>query len=263
MTSFLATLHFKMLAMKYRGRGETIVQAEYMGSRLLVRATEDVGKLILAGIFEIDELTYLLRRIRPDDIFFDVGANVGLFSVVLGNAQPTIAVHAFEPIPLNVALCEASVHINELTNVRINRLCVGEVCGDVDFDTAADSAYSSIITAGHKPSARRSRVPVTTLEHYVAEHNVARIDVMKVDVEGAEKMVLSGGAGLLSEPDRGPRLVLLELWESHLAAFGTSVLEVTSMMTSWGYSGFVLQNGERVALQERSDLSIYNVFFER
>ena len=263
MASFLGRARFRILTIKYRGGGEVIVQAEYLGGRLLVRAKEDVGKLILAKSFETEELGYLLGQIHSEDIFFDVGANVGLFSVLVARRHATIVVHAFEPITLNAALCEASACINELTNVKVNRVCVGDTNGEIEFGIAADSAYSSIMDTGYKPVVRRVRVPVTTLDHYVAEQAVARIDVLKVDVEGAERMVLSGGARLLSDPDRGPRLVLLELWESHLAVFGTSVAEVAALMASWGYSGFVLQGGERVALQDRTDLSIYNVFFER
>lgn len=60
---------------------DAIRQAEYIGCQILVRANEDVGLLILAGSFEKTDLMYLLTKLRSGDIFFDIGANVGLFSI--------------------------------------------------------------------------------------------------------------------------------------------------------------------------------------
>ena len=77
------------------------------------------------------------------------------------------------------------------------------------------------------------QVACTTLDNYLEQNGVGKVDVMKIDVEGAEGMVLKGAEKLLSGPDR-PAIVL-EFEESAQQRFGSSCAQLTSMLTAHGY----------------------------
>ncbi len=262
MASLYSKAKFRLIAMKYRGRGDVVVQTRYMGCQMLVRANEDVGQLIMSGIYENDDITYFLGKLADGDTFFDVGANIGLFSLLCAHKRASTSVHAFEPIPLNASLFEASIHLNGFENISLNRICVGNDDGEQELTLASDSAYSSLISTDRKATVRRLRTYVTTLDSYVAYAGIPRIDLMKVDVEGAEMMVLEGARGLLSDAQRRPRLVLIELFDQNLKPFGTSITRIVEFMSRLGYCGLVLENGQTRRLMPRHYNRIYNAFFE-
>src|SRR5262249_1044464 len=149
-------------------------------------------------------------------------------------------VHAFEPVPLNYHLLESNLIINGFGNVVVNRAAVTDVDGDVEFNIAGDSAYSSMLDTGRKPVLKKVRVPALTLDHYSAQRHIETVNFLKVDVEGAEELVLKGAAGLLSTPARRPRLVLLELYEAMLSKYGSGISRVVDCMEHFGYKPFVV-----------------------
>ena len=138
----------KYLDTKFANTVLKIEQTTFEGVEILVRANEDVGKEILLQRFEIEELRYLTDKLPNDSVILDVGANIGLFSLVLASKSKNINVHAFEPIQLNAKLIAVSKQINHLDNLTINQTCVGASDGFVEFSVSTDSAYSSIIDSG-------------------------------------------------------------------------------------------------------------------
>lgn len=237
-------------------------QAEYMGAAILVRANEDVGALILARLFEKDDLLYLLSKIKKTDIFFDIGANVGLFSIVISKKLPDIEIHAFEPIPLNVSLFKASLCLNDIDSVIVNQCCVGDFKGEVDFSLSVDSAYSSIHSTGMRKELKVISSDITTIDSYAKEKNIQRIDIMKIDVEGAENLVINGSASVFSNPSLRPRLILMELYDDHFKKFDTSIKKVVSLLGQYGYKPFIFENKIKTKFIDRHHNRMCNVFFE-
>lgn len=246
----------------YGGSKQFVVQAEYMNCQILVRANEDVGVRIMAGAFENEDVSYLLSKIQKNDVFFDVGANVGLFSVVVAKKNPMVQVHSFEPISLNVSLFETSVHLNGIKTIKINQSCIGNYSGVVEFSLASDSAYSSIHDTGWKTEIEKISVPITTIDEYVIRNSVDTINVMKVDVEGAESLVLQGARNIFLNVEMRPRLVLLELYDGHFEKFNTSIENLVKTMCEFGYVGFVFENGLKTKFELRHYNKMCNVFFE-
>jgi FkbM family methyltransferase len=239
-----------------------VVQAEYMGCRILVRAEEDVGIQILAGNYEKNDLLYLLSEIQDGDVFLDIGANIGLFSVVAAKKNSSIKIHAFEPIPVNACLFEASIHLNGIKSIKLNRCCVGNVVGKIEFSLASDSAYSSIHDTGRMPEIDKIITEITILDRYCEINDLKRVDIMKIDVEGAEKLVLDGAQNLFSKHNRKPRLVLMELYDENFKIFNTSIDEVIKVMQHYGYKAFVVEGNQRHDYHSGLYKKYYNVFFE-
>jgi FkbM family methyltransferase len=214
---------------------------DVLGYRCFVYANETVGRsLALGHRFESLETRLFRSQIRPTDICFDIGANTGYFTTLFSALANTGSVHAFEPVPANVHLLAASVECNQFSRTKVNATAVGAECGKATFARTMDSAYSSLRDTGRDPVMGTYDVDVTTVDKYATDHKLPRIDIMKVDVEGAEGHVVIGAKTILSDPTRRPRLVMLELVEQNQAAFGHSASGVIQLMESFGYSTFRL-----------------------
>jgi len=212
--------------------------------------------------YEFAESKYLREAIRPNDICLDLGANVGYFTMLMAKAASAGKVFAFEPIALNAALLRASVELNSFSNVLISQCAVGDRAGAVSFSQSSDSAYSSIHDTGRKPLECTVTVPVVTLDEYLDGEGIERVDVMKVDVEGAEGMVIAGATRLLVDEQRRPRIVMLELNDQNLRAFGISVNDVVEKMQNFGYEPFVVEGqGKLVQFTRIHHNKDENVFF--
>lgn len=231
---------------------------------LLALANEDVGRqIVLFGSFEPDETHYFKTIIRPEDVCFDIGGNVGFFSMLMAKCASRGKVHVFEPIPLNAALIGANAALNHFGNLQINNVAVGSEKGSLPFSVSVDSAYSSLHPTDRIAEENTITVPVVTIDGYIAEQGIARVDIMKVDVEGAEDMVIRGAERLLSDPARRPRSVLLELFDINLKPFDSNVLAVVARMVEFGYAAKVLTPGGTDLVPFTPDMAnqYYNVIF--
>lgn len=253
----------KYLDTKFANTVLKIEQTTFEGVEILVRANEDVGKEILLQRFEIEELRYLTDKLPNDSVILDVGANIGLFSLVLASKSKNINVHAFEPIQLNAKLIAVSKQINHLDNLTINQTCVGASDGFVEFSVSTDSAYSSIIDSGRKKESEKINCPVCKLDTYVKAANIQKIDFIKIDVEGAEKLVLSGAQALLTHQKLRPNLLMLELYDLNLKQYATSVNDIVQLMSIYNYAAYYLRNSELIEFEPVLHANkIYNVFFK-
>ena len=233
------------------------------GVDLIVPSNEDVGRLIsYLGSYEPDETDFLIPSIRPEDVCVDVGANIGYYTMLMARAASAGTVHAFEPDPLCNALLHLNISINEFANVRLNPILLGAASGSMQFLRASDSGFSSLRDTGRRPIARTYRVKMDTLDEYLDMLGKGGVDILKIDVEGAEGLVLEGARRLLDDPHRRPRLILLELFEPNQRPFGSKVSEVVSRLGSSGYSPFVVCSGMRMPYTAAHENIFSNVFFE-
>jgi FkbM family methyltransferase len=150
----------------------------------------------------------LSRSLRPGDIFFDLGAFIGAFTLLASRlVAPEGRVVAFEPDPGPRATLERNLSVNRATNVTIAPYVVGDREGTVRFSMRGDSA-------SHVSDAGEVEARQVTLDGYCAELGV-RPTIMKVDIEGAEGKALGG-----SEVARGLRELVVEIHEPVLREQG-------------------------------------------
>ena len=229
------------LALVPKGR-RMVKQVKLEEFKLLIFANEIVGRLIwLFGSFERLESGYFRAQIRPDDVCFDVGGNIGYFTMLMASRLKSGHVHVFEPIPINAAMIELNKQLNGFKNVTVNNAALGHEKGVAQFAVSADSAFSSLLVEAETAPGDTIAVPVVRLDDYLAERGFARLDILKVDVEGAEGLVIGGAENTLSNPMARPRIILLELVDHRLAQFGTSTDALVSKLRSYGYVPHVLR----------------------
>lgn len=161
---------------------------------------------------------FLSSHLMAEDVFYDVGANFGFYSFLAEAILSKGEVHAFEPNP---RIYHYLAHNAAHSHVVAQQLALSNMKGDVTFfDTVDDSSGGSLIRDTEKAETAYAdtTVPATTLDAYVATHRPP--SVIKIDVEGAEQLVLEGAVETLK---KYRPVVILEVWggergETHHAA---------------------------------------------
>jgi FkbM family methyltransferase len=160
------------------------------------------------GRLEPASLALFARAIAPGATVWDIGANVGLFTLAAARAAgPAGRVVAFEPFPDNVAALKRHLHLNAVTNVEVVEAAVGREAGRARM-AAGDSLSEARLAADGAVE-----VPVVSLDGWAGAGRADPPSVVKIDVEGAEFDVLRGaGAALAHRP-----LILMSIHSDELA----------------------------------------------
>ena len=152
-------------------------------------------KVFFDGYYEPDLVAWLKRHLGPDDVFWDVGANVGAITLVA--AKSCRRVFAFEPEPAARARLEEHVAANGLRNVTIVPFALSSTEGVARFvlGPPSNSGMHSLVRGA--AGAQSIEVRTATADCLVDAGTVDPPSVLKVDVEGAELMVFQGAGALL------------------------------------------------------------------
>lgn len=211
-----------------RPKVEATYRNQY-GVILRLDLTDLIQRSIYYDTWECDELNLLIDVMRPGDVMLDIGANIGLFSMVgAGAAGVTGEVHAFEPIPENCDRFVENLHLNGFANVRLNEMAVADYRGQVRLAIDAGMASSSgsntsgcfTISKLTNP-VREVIAAVDTIDSYAEEHLRERqIRLVKIDVEGAEAAVLKGMRSTLAAHRADIVLLEVNLYTLSLGGYG-------------------------------------------
>jgi len=175
------------------------------------------------------ELVELMRRtLTPGDTIFDIGANIGLISLLLAKHDNGLdsTVHCFEPEPRNFKQLNQNIKHNQLLGrLHAHQLALGAENGTVDLHIRGTEGEGRHSIATDKGSTDSIAVTVQTMAAFANENRVTP-DVIKIDVEGAEGQVLAGMEPLLNQAP--PKHIFLEIHpkgEGEYMPDGTTTIE--------------------------------------
>ena len=203
---------------------------------------DELQRQMYFGLYDPTLTTLLRRRLHPGEVFYDVGANVGYFTLlasgIVGSAGE---VHAFEPIRANVERLRTNVRRNGITNITINEMAVADRAGEVSLyvpesDGAANSGWASIAPSARRPAA--ITVPTVSLDEYASGRRMPAL--IKLDIEGSEPAALAGMRELLGRDD-APDLVV-EVNTFLLDRLGRSPAAVIGPLESAGNELFAMHD---------------------
>lgn len=150
----------------------------------------------------------LLKRLAPfrPGVLFDVGANEGEWAIAACTALPEASVHAFEIVPAMAAQLAGGVS-RFGARVTVNAVGLSDRAGSITiYRTPDDTTKTSALQISPEYTATETPKPliaeeaaIRTGDSYLEEHGIARIDLLKIDVEGAEETVLRGFARAFAE----------------------------------------------------------------
>jgi FkbM family methyltransferase len=174
------------------------------GLRVEIHPNDDLSRaLYVSGLYEPATMLALKRLLRPGNVFVDVGANAGLFTLVascwVGQAG---RVFSFEPSEREYRRLLSHLELNRLANVTATANAVGDRRGRVHLRVASfpNAGLNTLGDSYVYPGVATDRieaVEMITLDEFVAANELTRVDVIKLDIEGSELAALKGAAALL------------------------------------------------------------------
>ena len=214
------------------------LEVERSGLRWSINPSGDFiqSGLFWMGMYNYWEIYHLSRILRSPSVIFDIGANLGYYSMTLatqlkGNCQ----VHAFEPNPPTYKRLNKNIALNNLHDVVIaHNVGCGDVSGTASMtEKPFNSPGATMVHVNESEG-----VFLTTIDQFVDSHSITQIDFMKVDVEGFEERVLRGAAAILN---RFQPILLVEIDPKRLAFQGSSAEAVLRILKLHGYRTLVPQ----------------------
>jgi FkbM family methyltransferase len=168
------------------------------------------SSLLLPGEnYDRNNFTAIEEIIKEGDICFDIGANIGIYSVVLSKLSGNAGnVHSFEPVNHIRQRLKANCKLNGFQDININNIALGAENSTVDMFQIKQGMFrggtSTFVENDNVESLGKDKfdvckVNVVQLDEYVKEQNLSKIDFMKIDVESFEWQVLQGGQKTIRE----------------------------------------------------------------
>ena len=198
--------------------------------------------LYVCGSFEPNEFAFLDRVLKPGMVFVDVGANDGYYTLFAARRVGTSGrVVAAEPSSRERAHLQRNLGRNGLDNVTVVPAAIGASSGLADLHLAhgVHAGHNTLGSFAHDDVVRASleRVPIEPLDAIIARLSLARVDFVKIDVEGAEARVIAGASTVLSSMRP---VLLLEVNDKALRAQGNCADSlIGTLRGELGYEIFV------------------------
>jgi FkbM family methyltransferase len=206
------------------------------------------------------EAALVRRLLNNDDVFWDVGANVGYFTLVAATALAHRGqIVAFEPGQNAYQRLTENVSLNPYRNIQTFPMAVSDREGEAVLHVAGDIADSSasLYPAG-QTQARPEVCRTVSLDHFRQVQGGRPPDLIKLDVEGAELAVLQGARDLISKT---LPLLLVEMEEKNLRAAGASREAIRQFLSPYGYQAAHLRKGRWYATADLEGVQGRNIFW--
>lgn len=225
-------LYRSLCQFQYRVAGETYnVEVEDAQAEFFIPTLNEWTDF--RSIQEQSILNHLLSNLHRDDVFYDIGANIGLYSCLVAD-KVTEPVIAFEPHPANADRLEDNIELNS-ADVSVFQHALADSEGDAELEVTLDkigsAGHSLVFDSGD--NLNLISVVKKRGDDLITEENLPHPTVLKIDVEGAELAVLDGLESTLSRPSC--RLVYCETHANRLASQGSSVAAVRDKLESNGF----------------------------
>lgn len=200
--------------------------------------------------------------------FFDIGGNIGFFSLQAASLNPELKVIAFEPLPANISQFTRNIQANPdfERRITIKELCLGDSKGKVTFlvppkgECGWGTVFNQETNKGNHDNWQEIERQASTLDLFLEEHPKLKPDIIKIDVEGSEYRVLKGAFNYLE--NNPVKMLCIELNEPTLKSFNTSSQEVIEKMSDLGYQAMIYSHYQLIPFENASlQANDFNCFF--
>lgn len=197
-------------------------------------------RIFWIGYYNREIVALLNRLIRPGMVVVDIGANIGEITLVAANRTTHSGqVIAFEPMARIAEQLEENIRENGLTWAKAVRLGVSNRPGEAHiyqpFNSDSSEPNRGLGTLyPDEPDARPSQtITLTTLDRYFEDHPVERLDIIKIDIEGAELACLEGARNTLL---RYKPAIVIEIQAATAANAGYKQSDILELLSDLGYA---------------------------
>lgn len=190
--------------------------------------------IFLYGVSEKNTLRHVLPRIKKDMTIVDIGANIGTYTLNFAKQlQGTGRVIAFEPVSINANRLRDNIQLNGFNNITVCQEGISDQSGTATIYFGEKKSGASII---NNQLPNKEEITITTLDEYCQQNNIAQIDVLKIDVEGAERKVLAGAQKIISASQN--MFLIMECMEANQALTNSTTNDLYNEVIQMGFKAF-------------------------
>ena len=214
------------------------------------------ARLLFTRAYELGTTDFIQRFLLPDDVIFDVGANIGYVTLLAATSVEKGKVFSFEPMPGTFERLTQNIGFNpHLNNITILNRAVSNQNGEIVLNSFENLHHGhSSISKLNRQDHIEHRVASTTIDNCVAENNLQKLDFIKIDVEGAEQMAFAGAKYTLA---RMKPTVLMEMNEETANANGFKCYELLELLSNISEYSFYRFPGASSDIQIMRDIRDY------
>nr|WP_190383924.1 FkbM family methyltransferase [Aphanizomenon flos-aquae] len=194
------------------------------------------------------EVNIILKYLNDAKDVFDIGANVGVWSVLMSKANPNATIHSFEPNPETFLLLQANIEQNNCLNVKSNNFAVSDTTETLEFQVPENASILGRVRPtknvkdddGRFDNSKTIEVQSLTLFDYCQQNSVEKIDFLKIDIEGHELPALMSLELMLRE--HRVKAIHIETIEANHIRMGSSYHALLEFLQSCGYQFFTIRD---------------------
>lgn len=206
------------------------------GIVVLNRTDPIVSGALTFGVYEPYETSLFRSLVNPGMVVVDIGANVGYYTVIAASrVGPGGRVIAFEPEPENYSCLERSIEQNHFSNTTLHQQAVADRAGFLTLHLYdSNKGKHSLVKDVHDAAgfSTEIRVPTVTLDEALSKLSVDRVDVIKMDIEGAESLALLGMSRALTTC----HTLFMEFTPASIQKAGHDPSDVLASLRAYGFT---------------------------
>jgi FkbM family methyltransferase len=206
------------------------------------------------------EYSKIFKKIIVDqNSFFDIGANVGYYSLLAKTLHPNILTYSFEPSKGPNYFLNKNKEMNQFQEMNIEKIALGDVNGETTFFEDINPKYKYLEhhasgtgntqNTWNNDATNKYNVQIVTLDNFIKERNIESIDLIKMDTEGTEDKVLNGA---LNTIERFKPIIICEVLENRIEE------KIQKIISDIGYFIFKFDD-ETNQLRKIQNLKLENI----
>jgi FkbM family methyltransferase len=234
--------------------------------KMLTNQTNYVTKLLFwEGYKNFEYTNIFIELIKKINVFYDIGANIGYYSLLAETVNPNIEVVAFEPAKGPSYYLKKNIKLNNLKKIKVEEIALSDQNGSINFFEIKNNKYTyleyNLAGEGNTGSLTvgRNFIPIEvetkTFNQYVIDNNQDNIDLVKIDTEGTEHLILKNADIIL---EKMKPIIICE------TLFNKIEIELEEIFKKHGYEFYNHTNEglEKVnSIQRKTDNGVRNCFF--
>ncbi|MFA6195040.1 MAG: FkbM family methyltransferase [Sulfurimonas sp.] len=208
--------------------------------------------------YEKDDSDMIYRLAKDGDTIFDIGGNMGWYSIGLYKTKKDVDIHTFEPIPSTYESLVSNVKING-AKIKINKFGLSDKKQDLTFYFHKEGSVNASAAIMNEDRENIEVIcHVDTLDNYFNEQKLEKLDFIKCDVEGAELLTFKGGVQTIK---RCKPIVFTEMLRKWSAKFNYHPNEIIQLFKNMGYGCYFVSNEKLKEITEMTDETVETNFF--
>jgi FkbM family methyltransferase len=208
--------------------------------------------------YEKEDSDMIYRLVKDGDTIFDIGGNMGWYSIGLYKTKKNVDIHTFEPIPNTYESLVGNARING-AKIKINNFGLSDRKQDLTFYFYKEgSGNASAAIMNNDRENIEVKCHVDTLDNYFIEQKLEKLDFIKCDVEGAELLTFRGGIKTI---EKCKPIVFTEMLRKWSAKFDYHPNEIIELFKSMGYGCYFVVGNRLKEISTMTDETIETNFF--